>query len=66
MSQSALADQDLSISLKTIYFEYRKEYIEFFLTFFTSEESVKDELKLKALEEYEKLREAVSVAALLE
>lgn len=52
--------------MRAIYFEYRKEYIEFFITFFTSEEAVKDELKLKALEEYEKLREAVSVAALLE
>ena len=65
-SQGQQPDQELIARLRTIYFEYRKEYIEFLITFFTSEEAVKDELKLKALEEYEKLREAVSVAALLE
>lgn len=59
-------DQVLNARLQGIYFEYRKEYIEFFMTFFTAEEAIKDELKLKAMEEYEKLREAVSVAALLE
>ena len=52
--------------MRAIFFEYRKEYIEFFMTFFSSKEEFKDELKLKALEEYEKLRDAVSLQNVLE
>ena len=52
--------------MKGIFFEYRKEYIEFFITFFSSSEEFKDEMKLKALEEYERLRDAVSLASVLE
>lgn len=44
-------DQNLEVVMKGIYFEYRKEYIEFFMSFFETEElEVKDEVKLIAQE----------------
>ena len=52
--------------MRAIYFEYRKEYIEFFMTFFQSDDEVKDEVKLRAIEEYERLREATNVKNMLE
>lgn len=63
---SNFLDQSLDLKMRAIFFEYRKEYIEFFMTFFSSKEEFKDELKLKALEEYEKLRDAVSLQNVLE
>ena len=52
--------------MRSIFFEYRKEYIEFFMTFFSSGDEIKDEVKLRALEEYEKLKEATSIKNVLE
>jgi hypothetical protein len=54
--KSEFVDQELTVEMRAIYFEYRKEYIEFFITFFESNEEIKDEVKLRALEEYEKLK----------
>ena len=59
-------DQNLNVKIGSIYFQYRKEYIEFFMTFFKSNQEIQDELKLKALEEYEKLRDKVSVKNMLD
>ena len=52
--------------MRAIYFEYRKEYIEFFMTFFPSDDEVKDGVKLRAIEEYERLKEATNVKNMLE
>jgi len=43
------------VTVKGIHFEYRKEYVEFFMAFFESKEEVTDEVYLKAQEELEKL-----------
>jgi len=48
-------DLTLDVEVGGIYFEYRKEYIEFFMSFFESKEEVSDEVRLKAQEELEKL-----------
>jgi hypothetical protein len=40
---------------------YRKEFAEFFTNFFEIKEGVTDEVKLRALEEYEKIREAITL-----
>jgi len=64
--KSDFVDQDLNVEMRAIYFEYRKEYIEFFITFFQSNDEVKDEVKLRAIEEYEKLKEATSIKNMIE
>ena len=64
--KSDFVDSDLSVEMRAIYFEYRKEYIEFFMTFFQSNDDVKDEVKLRAIEEYERLKEATNVKNMLE
>lgn len=51
------ADTFLNVRMSSIYFEYRKEYIEFFMAFFESSNQVADEVKMKAMEEYERLKE---------
>ena len=64
--KSDFVDQDLNVEMRAIYFEYRKEYIEFFMTFFQSDDDVKDEVKLRAIEEYERLKEATNIKNMLE
>ena len=45
------------MEIKSINVQWRKEYMEFFFAFFITEEDVPDELKLRAEEEYERLKE---------
>jgi hypothetical protein len=59
-------DQLLDIQLDAIFIEYRKEYTEFFISFFSSEDEIKDEVKLKLLDDYESLREMVSIQNVIE
>lgn len=59
-------DQELTVRMGSIIFEYRKEYIEFFMSFFKSDQEIQDELKLKALEEYEKMKKQIDIKVTIE
>lgn len=65
-STSDFVDQELNFKFRPMTSLYRKEFMEFFLKFFEMNEEVNDEVKLRALEEYEKLREAMSLQNVFE
>jgi len=48
--------------VRPIFVEFRKEYIEFFVSFFEPEEEINDEVKLQAIDEYEKLQNVFKVS----
>ena len=55
--EEGFVDQDLNVEMGSIYFEYRKEYIEFFMAFFKTEQiEVKEEVKLMAQDAYENIK----------
>jgi hypothetical protein len=61
LSTSDFVDQELNFKFRPMTCLYRTEFMEFFMKFFEMNDEVNDEVKLRALEEYEKLREAISL-----
>lgn len=59
-------DFRLDVVLQTLYAEYRKEYVEFFVSFFSSGDELKDEVRLKLVDDYESLRDKLSVQNVVE
>jgi len=66
LSTSDFVDQELNFKFRPMTCLYRTEFMEFFMKFFEMDEEVNDEVKLRALEEYEKLREAISLQNVFE
>lgn len=60
-STADFVDQELNFKFRPITCLYRVEFAEFFSDFLEMKEGVADEVKLRALEEYEKLREAITL-----
>ena len=53
-------DASLVVLVDSLFIEYRKEYVEFFISFFTSE-GLQDELKFKIMEDYDAFTELMSI-----
>jgi len=49
-------DKQADLLVRPLYVEFRKEYIEFFVSFFDTDEEINDEMRLQAIDEYEKLQ----------
>lgn len=65
-STADFVDQELAFKFRPITSLYRVELTEFFFDFLDMKEGVADEVKLRALEEYEKLREAITLQNVFE
>jgi hypothetical protein len=57
-------DVALTVFVDSIFVEYRKEYVEFFISFFQSE-GLQDELKFKLMQDYDAFTELMTVQSVL-
>ena len=65
-STSDFVDQELNFKFRPITCLFRKEFMHLFGKFFEMNEDINDETKMLALEEYEKLREAMTLQNVFE
>lgn len=60
-STSEFIDHDIEFKFRPITYLYRQEFADFFVKFLEMKETVADEVRLRAIEEIEKLKDKMSV-----